>query len=1257
MSVTFKINDNLYRVGEDVASTTSLLDYIRQRLELRGTKYMCRQGGCGACIVTVVRDGITMSVNSCLVSITSCHNWDITTIERVGNRVQGYHPLQTTLADYNGSQCGYCSPGWVMAMYSLLKAKPNVTMLEIENSLASNICRCTGYRPILDAFKTFGSDSPKPTKIVDIEDLDVMCKKTGEMCIKKNCEESEWCMVSQDDVMATITIYLNDGRIWFRVQELCEIFNIFRTYGVDNYMLVGGNTAKGAYPIIEYPRILIDITGVPILKSYMIDQNLVVGAATTLTELISIFQDVSNDDDFKYLLVLIGHLREVAHIPVRNIGTIAGNLMIKHMHRDFASDVFLLFETVGAKLKIQNYMAAAPKIISLQQFLNEDMKGTVIVSVMLPPRNYSYRIYTEKVAPRAQNAHAIVNAGFLYKLDAHARVKECRIVYGGLSSVFIRAFKTESHLINKELFNNATLQGAVKILANEIIVTREPEEFNVEYKRRVALNLLYKGLLALCPKNILAPRYQSGAIKIHQTRPVSEGLQIFETNPKIWPLNQPIPKVEGLIQCSGEAMYTEDMSKIPYEVFAAFVLTTVGSGNIGHIDPSRALREPGVIAFYSAKDIPGLNTFTVPDIVNASADEKVLCDGKVAYFNQPLGVIVAETTYIANKAALMVDVTYSNVRQPITDVRVAKTIPSMYNFYLNIKPTETLNDVSKIIKGSQSIFNQYHFCLENLAAISWPSDQVLITSATTQFLSNIQYTASKVLALPQNTFFCKTRRAGGAYGYKLSRTGMLSTMSNLVAHKLNRPCRFITPIQVQMRAIGKRMQSSTNYEVGVNQDGMIQYINYDIFEDNGCIVNELLINLATDTYYNCYDKRRWNYTSYNAITDTPSNTWFRAPGTLETITTDEMIMERIAYELDLDHLDVRLANLDPEHASVIKGMVNTVKTRANYDTRKQEVSKYNKENRWKKRGLRFTIMTWSGQGPSNLNIILSVYYTDGTVTISHGGIELGQGINTKAIQVCAYFLGIPTSKIKIIPNNTHTSPNNLHTAASVTSQNVALGVQRCCEKLLAELAPLRLKMNNPTWEELIYSAFKSGMSLQVTSYVSPNEIFDYKVYGVTLAEVEIDVLTGQWEILRLDLLEDVGLSVSPEIDIGQIEGAFIQGLGYWTTENIVYKESGEIVTDSTWTYWVPQARDIPQDFRVYFRKGSFSQDIILGSKATAEPATCMAVVVPLAMREAMVSARSESGLSSTKWFQIDGPYTVEKIGLACETRPEDFKFY
>lgn len=245
-------------------------------------------------------------------------------------------------------------------------------------------------------------------------------------------------------------------------------------------------------------------------------------------------------------------------------------------------------------------------------------------------------------------------------------------------------------------------------------------------------------------------------------------------------------------------------------------------------------------------------------------------------------------------------------------------------------------------------------------------------------------------------------------------------------------------------------------------------------------------------------------------------------------------MERISYELSLDPIEVRLANLDPSTSADILEIVHTLKKSSQYDIRKEEVQRFNEENRWKKRGLGTCILRWKSSGPRNFDVNLSVFHGDGTIVITHGGIEMGQGINTKVVQVCAYLLKVPIHKIQIKANTTTIAPNCAVSGGSVTTQYAYIGVRNCCIELLKRLDPVRASLSNPTWEKLIQKAFELNVDLQVHGYAGLNDELIYYLFGMTVAEVEVDILTGERQVLRVDLLEDAGQSTNPNIDLGQV---------------------------------------------------------------------------------------------------------------------------
>uniref|UniRef100_A0A2A4JXM9 Indole-3-acetaldehyde oxidase n=1 Tax=Heliothis virescens TaxID=7102 RepID=A0A2A4JXM9_HELVI len=1275
-AIKFKINGKEYTVDGKFGPDVSLNEYIRTVAELRGTKAMCHEGGCGACVVAV-RAPLppdnqlkTFAVNSCLVSVLSCHGWEVTTVEGIGNRIKGYHDIQSRLAKFNGTQCGFCTPGWVMNMYSLYESKnKTLTSVEVENSFASNMCRCTGYRPIADAFKTFAKDADQKLldKLCDLEDLAVF-KPCGLGCAKK-CSHKDKCLKddNNDEKENELRefVHVSDEKMliveagnhkWYKAYNLSDVF---KAMSVGDYKLVAGNTGQGIYHVTEYPTNVIDIFNVAEIKGHNIDVNLVLGAGMPLSEMMEIFLKLSAEkEEFSYLKQFYDHMDLVAHIPVRNIGTIGGNLYLKHFKNEFQSDVFLLFETVGAMVTIAE---SAYKDVSMKmtEFLKTPMQGKIIKNVMLPPLSHCCSVKTYKIMPRSQNAHAVVNAGYLFKFKENTNIVErASLVYGSISETFIHASKTEQALVGKDLFTNETLQLALKSLYDEIVPVEAQPEPSAAYRKMLAVTLFYKAILSLCPSDKMNPTYKSGgeAIKRHS----SKGMQSFETDKSIWPLNQPIPKIEALVQCSGEAVFANDLPGVNNEVFAAFVTADTLPGSvIEDFDTSEAFKLPGVVAFYSAKDIPGDNVFTPSNIPYMSDKEEILCEKKVKFYGQPAGIIVADREKTANKAAQLVKIKYSSTKStPLLSINQVLESPEKTKRVRadqTIEPTDVGHDVKTVIFGEMKLEEQYHYYMEPQTCVAKPTEDGMEVFSSTQWLDLVNVAVAQTLKVPVNSINVIVRRVGGAYGGKISRSAQVACSTALVTHLLNRTCRMILPMQTNMKSIGKRIPTKSNFEIGVNAQGEIQYLKNTFYQDGGCSYNETLTMLTIHHFYNCYNHKRWYISSNSVLTDKPSNTWCRAPFSAEGVAMIELIMERIAFSLRLDPIEVRLLNMVGTENNPIPELINQLRTDANYDDRKKQVEEFNKNNRWRKRAIKLIPLTVDIFYTGSFNAIVSIYHGDGSVVLTHGGIEMGQGINTKAAQVCAYALGIPLEKISVKPSNSLTSPNAIVTGGSVGSECVVFATKKACELLNEKLKPIREKMDNPSWEVLIEQAYGDGVDLQASAIFSLSDTKPYDVYAVGILELEVDILTGNHDILRVDILEDTGRSLSPEIDVAQIEGAFIMGLGYWTSEKMVYDGlTGKLLTDRTWTYKIPGIKDIPADMRIYFRRNGKNDVGVLQSKATGEPSLCLATVFLHAAHAAIHEARQDAGYEPI-WFDLKTPCTVENIFMAVGHKLEHFK--
>ncbi|XP_073981573.1 uncharacterized protein isoform X2 [Rhodnius prolixus] len=1026
------------------------------------------------------------------------------------------------------------------------------------------------------------------------------------------------------------------------------------------YILLAGNTAQGVYPINNPYQVYIDIRDVYELRTNSVyNDHVELGGNMTLSEVIELFLKISSENPlmFGYLEVLADHIDLVAHISVRNIGTISGNLSIKHDHREFPSDIFLTLTTIGAHLEIHDPTGIL-HVLTPEEYLNMDMNHKVITKIILPAlsRNHYY-LKTYKIMARRQNVHAHVNAGFLFRIHEHNNYiveEKPTIVFGGISREFVHAHKTENFLIGKPLLSVRTIQKAITILNAEIQPEFEPTEASPAYKKLLAISLFYRYILSI-NSNKIDKKFRSGSNNLR--RPLSSGKQDYSTNKKFWPVNKPIQKLEAILQCSGEAEYINDMPKRPGELYGALVTTDRAKCDLISIDPSPALNTPGVIAFYSAKDIPNKNTFILPDALNPEFEE-LFCSGKVMYAGQPVGILVAITQELAISAADDVVIKYTTAEKPLMTIKQVLDSGQKQRIRLErtITPTTTGRNIYYKINGEHEMEGQYHYTLELQTCFCEPIEDGLNVYSSTQHLQIVQSAIAVMLGIPENSINMELRRVGGAYGSKVTRSSLTATATALAAHKLNRPVRMVLRLQTNMRALGKRYPNFASYEVGVNSKGKIQYLTMNMYENFGNSLNDNITNLTVQGIRNCYDSSTWSVNIYSVLTDMPAHTWTRAPGTLEGMTVIEHIMEHIAYVTKIDPIEIKKMHLVKADENAIREMIQAVQKSSSFHERKQLIQQYNKENRWKKKGISLTPMSFHLEFFPCYYSMVSIYAPDGTVAVTTGGVEMGQGINTKVAQVCALILGVEVSMVKLKPNRNLTSPNNYPSVGSLTTDSVCYATLRACQELQNRLQPLRKQMRNPTWTQLLRRATDEGVNLNASYMYSMKEpnLVNYSIYGVTVTEVEVDMLTGQYQILRADILEDTGDSLNPLLDVGQVEGAFIMGVGYFNSEELVYNpNTGALLTDRTWTYWPPGARDIPIDFRVSFRKNNPNPFSALRSKATGEPALCMTISLLFALREALRSARLDAGLED-EWFEFFQPCTFEKVLLTSGTSPTQF---
>ncbi|XP_052872784.1 uncharacterized protein LOC128278155 [Anopheles cruzii] len=1264
MQIVFTINRTVHKVNSSaVPIDTSLGTYLRYHAQLKGTKFMCREGGCGACIVNIsgqhpITKSITSrAVNSCLFPLFSCNGLDILTVEGIGNKLKGYHAVQSRLAHFNGTQCGFCSPGMVMNMYSLLEANGgHVTMQEVENSFGGNLCRCTGYRSILDAFKSLAIDADASLLEVcaDIEDVPKICPKsqTGRSC-QGACP---WAARSEEanDIHLTFA----GGREWYKVENVQKIFQIFDKIGSKSYMLVGGNTATGVYRRSPKLDVFIDISSVADLRVNFFNDALIIGANVTLTEFMVMLDEASDHDGYEYCREIIKHLDLVANVPVRNVGTVAGNLSIKHQHAAFPSDVYLLLEGVGACLTIAT-SAVTSEIVTVADYLSLNMHKKIILNVLLYPIDPAHTLLrTYKIMPRAQNAHAYVNATFLLNIQ-HTIVKYATICYGGINPTFTHAKVLELFLAGKNIFDETVFQQALAVLEDSLEPDWALPDASPEFRKQLAVSLFYRAIMDIAQeRNIpVNPFYSSGSEKVE--RALSSGQQSFDTVQANWPMTQCIPKVEGLAQTAGEADYIDDLPNQPRQLFGALVLATSPRCNILAIDPTEALNRPGVEAFYSAKDIPGSNNFMPPELGNERI-EQIFCSERVLYHGQPVGIILAETFDEAYQAAKLVKIDYSPpdgqpilpTVQEVLKAGVTERIHRSDEVQIGERYETGKGAVS--MRGSFDLPSQFHLSMESQQCVCIPIEDGLDVYSSTQWVDICQIAIARALLVPENSLNFRIRRLGGAFGSKISRASQVACACAIAAHYSQRPVRLIMSLEDNMAAIGKRSACASNYEIEVDERGKVKRLLNEFYQESGCSLNEPVEKVTFLFYRNCYDTGSWKVVGHSVLTESASTTYCRGPGTNEGISMAENFMEHIAFRLRLDPLAVRTENLPDD--SMIRQLMPEFAKDVEYERRRTEIDQFNASNRWLKRGISIVPMRYPQYFVGTLHALVSIYHADGTVAITTGGIDMGQGVNTKATQVAASTLGIPVNMIKMKAMANITSPNAIVSGGSMTSDAACYAVKKACEMLNQRIDPVRLQHPDAGWERITQLCHQQHVDLCALYQYNVTEMQHYVVWGLTCSEIEVNILTGNVQINRVDVLEDVGESINPGIDIGQIEGAFVMGIGLYFTEKLVYSNdsSGQLLTNRSWNYKPPGAKDIPVDFRVKFLQRTHNENFVLRSKTTGEPALNMTVSLLFALRMALNSARRQAGLPD-EWYSIDVPATPEQICLLSGNTINQFK--
>ena len=740
---------------------------------------------------------------------------------------------------------------------------------------------------------------------------------------------------------------------------------------------------------------------------------------------------------------------------------------------------------------------------------------------------------------------------------------------------------------------------------------------------------------------------------------------------------------------TGRARYLDDMPVVPGTLEAALVLSPHAHAQIRRIDFSRALSAPAVVAAISAADIPGRN-----DIAPIRSNEPLLAQPVVEYEGQPVAGIAARTLDAARAASGLVEIEYDPLPAILTvEEAIAREL------YLSPPQIITRGDVDGALAvaphrlaGDLRCGGQDHFYLEGQIALAVPGEERdMLVYSSTQHPTEVQHGVARLLGLPLNAVTVEVRRMGGAFGGKESQATMIAGICAVLAWRARRPVKLRLPRDDDMRATGKRHPFLIRYDVGFDSDGRILALDLVLAANGGNVADHTpaVVTRALCHADNCYWLPNVRLRGLPCKTNTVSNTAFRGYGGPQGMLAIESVLDVMARHHGLAIETVRQRNfygigrndLTPYgmkvEDNIIDRVVGELADTVDLPRWREAIAVFNRASPILKKGLatmpvKFGI-SFNRPTLNQAGALVNVY-TDGSVSLNHGGTEMGQGLFTKVAQVVAEVFQIDIDNVRVSATTTGKVPNTSPTAASSGSDLNGMAALDATRQIKGRMSAVAARHFNLPESEVLFAAnriyagnrslsfaelahlcWTERVSLSATGYYRTPKIhwnpetstgrpFYYFVYGAAAAEVAIDTLTGEMRVLRAELLQDLGASLNPAIDLGQIEGAFVQGMGWLTTEELWWDEAGRLKTHGPSTYKIPGSRDVPPVFNVRLLADAPNrEETIFRSKAVGEPPLMLAISVWLAIRDAIASL-ADYRLAP----RLDAPATPERILAAVE---------
>jgi xanthine dehydrogenase molybdopterin binding subunit/xanthine dehydrogenase small subunit len=1283
-SIQLTINGRPYTVtGEAVHR--SLLHWLRSE-GLTGTKEGCAEGDCGACTVALVErraDGTPTyrAGNSCIALLPMFDGREVLTVEGLAKNdpplsLADLHPVQAAMVECYGSQCGYCTPGFVVSMFEAYH-RPEVgpeSAREIGDQLNGNLCRCTGYRPIRDAMAL------------------ALDRRGG-------AGEDLFQLRLKKPVAPLAPVSYEGGGERFERPTTMDALLRAKAEQKDA-VLVAGATEIGVEINKKAKRfpLLVSTEAVPELRRVeRTDAGWTVGGAATLTEIEEALGGAIPALD-KMLWVF-------ASRQIRHRATMAGNLVTASPIGDLAPVLLALGASVVLSRWDAKKGAREDRTVPLDAFFLGYRKtvlgeGEVMTQILIPHGPATGRRFVDsyKVSKRRELDISIVASAFCVDVDDQGVVAAARLAYGGVAATPVRAKRTEAVLVGKRWDDEATLRAALDMLATEaspISDVRSGADFR-------------KGLV---------PSLFEKFFRGERTAAQDEPLLFLRGTPTHGSEDSRSLHHESAIgHVTGGAIYVDDEAHRRGAMLELWPVTSPHAhARIVRRDATKARAMPGVVAVLLAEDVPGMN-----DVGAVRHDETLLAKDEALFHGHMVAVVVGESYEACRAAAAAVEVEYEplpavlSIEQAIAEGSFHATGPDArypgpvdpqrigHHMRRGDVPAALAASAHRL-SGSLHIGGQEHFYLEAQAAWAERGDDGDVTVvSSTQHPSEIQAVVAHVLHLPRNKVVVQSPRMGGGFGGKETQGNGWAALVALAAWKTGRPVRVQLDRDLDMQLTGKRHPFRADWEVGFDDDGHVRGVYCEIVSDGGWALDlsESITDRALFHFDNAYYLPNVHVWGRVAKTNTVSHTAFRGFGGPQGMVFIEEVMARIARTLGLAPEVVRERNFyrgTGETATTHYGQdvgdprIERVWTRllasSQFAERRAEVDAFNRSHAHEKRGLAVTPVkfgisftaTFLNQAGALLNM-----YRDGTVQVNHGGTEMGQGLYTKIKGIAMRELGLPAAAVRVMKTRTDKVPNTSATAASSGADLNGAAVRSACKTLKARLAPIAANMIARKWgvtvpvpsiafeDAHVFSRerpelrvplaevcerahFEQASMSAIGYYKTPGIGYDkaagkgnpfyYFAWGAAVTEVEVDARSGMKRVRRVDVLHDVGDSLNPAVDRGQIEGGFVQGMGWLTGEELSWDDKGRLLTHSASTYQIPAISDAPFDFRVELLPDAAQEGTIHGSKAVGEPPLMLALSVREALRDAVGAFGAPGGV-----VELPSPVTHEALWHAIQQR-------